>query len=119
MRAQKVRVGSIQARRVAVVRQDLAAAVADDLDGQDGAPSGAGFRMSEGCGPYDRLMTTFGLVHGAWHGAWCWERLTPLLRQAGHDVVAMDLPVDDNSASFDTYADRGLCPRSMGATTSY
>lgn len=50
-------------------------------------------------------MTTFGLVHGAWHGAWCWERLTPLLRRAGHDVVAMDLPVDDNSASFDTYAD--------------
>jgi pimeloyl-ACP methyl ester carboxylesterase len=46
-------------------------------------------------------MTTFGLVHGAWR----WEMRTPLLQQAGHDVVAMDLPVDDNSASFDTYAD--------------
>jgi pimeloyl-ACP methyl ester carboxylesterase len=50
-------------------------------------------------------MTTFALVHGAWHGAWCWERLTPLLQRAGHAVVAMDLPIDDNTASFDTYAD--------------
>jgi pimeloyl-ACP methyl ester carboxylesterase len=50
-------------------------------------------------------MTTYGLVHGAWHGAWCWERLTPLLLRAGHSVVAMDVPIDDNSASFDTYAD--------------
>lgn len=50
-------------------------------------------------------MTTFGLVHGAWHGAWCWEQLTPLLQQEGHYVVTMDLPSDDSSASFDTYAD--------------
>jgi pimeloyl-ACP methyl ester carboxylesterase len=50
-------------------------------------------------------VTTFALVHGAWHGAWCWERLTPILQQAGHDVVAMDLPIEDCSASFDTYAD--------------
>ena len=50
-------------------------------------------------------MTTFALVHGAWHGAWCWERLTPLLQQAGHDVVAMDLPSEDGTATFDTYAD--------------
>ena len=50
-------------------------------------------------------MATFALVHGAWHGAWCWERLAPLLQQAGHDVVAMDLPIDDNSASCDNLAD--------------
>jgi pimeloyl-ACP methyl ester carboxylesterase len=50
-------------------------------------------------------MTTFALVHGAWHGAWCWELLTPLLQREGHDVVAMDLPCDDASASFETYAD--------------
>jgi pimeloyl-ACP methyl ester carboxylesterase len=29
-------------------------------------------------------MTTFVLVHGGWHGGWCWRRVTPLL--AGHDV---------------------------------
>jgi pimeloyl-ACP methyl ester carboxylesterase len=44
------------------------------------------------------------LVHGAWHGAWCWERLTPLLQDRGHEVVTMDLPGDDPAATFDTYA---------------
>jgi pimeloyl-ACP methyl ester carboxylesterase len=50
-------------------------------------------------------MSTFALVHGAWHGAWCWERLTPELEASGHRVIAMDLPVDDSSPSFDDYAD--------------
>jgi pimeloyl-ACP methyl ester carboxylesterase len=50
-------------------------------------------------------MTTYALVHGAWHGAWCWERLTPLLQRAGHDVVTMDLPSEDSTATFDSYAD--------------
>lgn len=31
-------------------------------------------------------MTTFVLLHGAFHGGWCWSRVTPLLRAAGHDV---------------------------------
>ncbi|HEU5281623.1 MAG TPA: alpha/beta fold hydrolase [Gammaproteobacteria bacterium] len=34
------------------------------------------------------------LVHGAWHGAWCWERMTPLLAAKGYRVVAPDLPVN-------------------------
>jgi hypothetical protein len=50
-------------------------------------------------------MTTFALVHGAWHDAWCWSRLTPELRALGHEVVAMDLPCDDVAATFETYAD--------------
>ena len=50
-------------------------------------------------------MATFALVHGAWHGAWCWERLIPLLQQAGHSVVAPELPSEDGSADFDAYAD--------------
>jgi pimeloyl-ACP methyl ester carboxylesterase len=50
-------------------------------------------------------MSTFALVHGSWHGAWCWERLTPELESMGHRVIAMDLPCDDGSASFDDYAD--------------
>lgn len=37
-------------------------------------------------------MSTYVLVHGAWHGAWSWHRTTPLLRAAGHDVVTPDLP---------------------------
>ncbi len=31
------------------------------------------------------------LVHGAWHGAWAWHRLVPLLRQAGHTVTTPTL----------------------------
>lgn len=37
-------------------------------------------------------MATFLLVHGAFHGAWCWVRLTPKLEARGHRVVAFDLP---------------------------
>jgi len=37
-------------------------------------------------------MSTFVLVHGAWHGAWCWERVVPLLESHGHRVIAPDLP---------------------------
>jgi pimeloyl-ACP methyl ester carboxylesterase len=36
-------------------------------------------------------MSTFVLVHGAWHGGWCWDRVAPLLRSAGHDVHAPTL----------------------------
>jgi len=32
------------------------------------------------------VMATFVLVHGGGHGAWCWDRLAPLLRDAGHTV---------------------------------
>jgi pimeloyl-ACP methyl ester carboxylesterase len=37
-------------------------------------------------------MPTFILVHGAWHGAWCWEKVTPLLADRGYRVIAPDLP---------------------------
>jgi pimeloyl-ACP methyl ester carboxylesterase len=50
-------------------------------------------------------MSTFVLVHGGWHGGWCWERLTPELEALGHRVITMDLPVGDGSATFDDYAD--------------
>ena len=31
--------------------------------------------------------TTFVLVHGAWHGGWCWKRVADILRQRGHVVT--------------------------------
>lgn len=31
-------------------------------------------------------MSTFVLIHGAWHGGWCWERVARLLRAQGHEV---------------------------------
>jgi pimeloyl-ACP methyl ester carboxylesterase len=36
-------------------------------------------------------MANFVLVHGAWHGAWCWRRVLPLLRQGGHSAHAVTL----------------------------
>jgi pimeloyl-ACP methyl ester carboxylesterase len=43
-------------------------------------------------------MTTFVLVHGAWHGAWCWSRVAKLLSARQHTVVTPTLT--------------GLCERS-------
>lgn len=37
-------------------------------------------------------MNTYLLVHGAWHGAWCWYKVIPALEQKGHRVIAVDLP---------------------------
>ena len=36
-------------------------------------------------------MSTFVLVHGAWHGSWCWKRVRNLLQKAGHDVFTPTL----------------------------
>ena len=36
-------------------------------------------------------MITFVLVHGAWHGGWCYKRVARLLRQAGHEVYTPTL----------------------------
>ncbi|MDG2090842.1 MAG: alpha/beta fold hydrolase [Gammaproteobacteria bacterium] len=37
-------------------------------------------------------MTTYVLVHGAWHGAWCWNEVVPSLEAAGHTVITPELP---------------------------
>ena len=37
-------------------------------------------------------MSSYVLVHGAWHGAWCWDKVVPLLEAEGHSVTAVDLP---------------------------
>lgn len=37
-------------------------------------------------------MSTFILIHGSWHGAWCWYKVVPRLEAAGHRVIAIDLP---------------------------
>lgn len=36
-------------------------------------------------------MASYLLVHGAWHGGWCWRRVADLLRAAGHDVFTPTL----------------------------
>lgn len=37
-------------------------------------------------------MSHFLLIHGSWHGAWCWYKIAPRLRNAGHSVLVPDLP---------------------------
>lgn len=34
----------------------------------------------------------FVLIHGGYHGAWCWERVIPELEALGHEAIAIDLP---------------------------
>jgi alpha/beta hydrolase family protein len=45
------------------------------------------------------------LVHGAYHGAWCWELLIPELKRLGHRALAVDLPVSDPALGAADYAD--------------
>jgi hypothetical protein len=57
-------------------------------------------------------MSTYLLIHGAWHGGWCWRKVVPLLEAKGHKVLAPDLPGhgDDRTATatvtLKSYADR-------------
>ena len=57
-------------------------------------------------------MARFVLVHGAWHDAWCWEGIAGDLRDAGHEVDAIDLPghgadtTPHDQVTLDAYAQR-------------
>jgi hypothetical protein len=50
-------------------------------------------------------MATFVLVPGAGGMAWYWHRAVPLVRAAGHEPIAVDLPGDDSRAGLAEYAD--------------
>ncbi|MBB4931315.1 pimeloyl-ACP methyl ester carboxylesterase [Lipingzhangella halophila] len=74
-------------------------------------------------------MATYVLIPGAGGESWYWHRVVPALRARGHDVVAPDLPADDDSAGLAEYAeavvsavgDRTgliLVAQSMGAFTA-
>jgi pimeloyl-ACP methyl ester carboxylesterase len=41
---------------------------------------------------FSRDGKTYVLVHGAWHGAWTWNKVIPLLEAKGHTAIAVDLP---------------------------
>jgi pimeloyl-ACP methyl ester carboxylesterase len=53
------------------------------------------------------MVTTqrFVLIPGSGGAAWYWSRVAPLLREAGHEAVAVDLPGDDENAGIEQYAD--------------
>lgn len=50
-------------------------------------------------------MSTFVLIHGAGDSGWYWHLVAAELRSHGHDVVAPDLPADDDTATLTDYAD--------------
>jgi pimeloyl-ACP methyl ester carboxylesterase len=50
-------------------------------------------------------VATFVLIHGAGDVGWYWHLVEAELRARGHDTVAPDLPVDDDSAGLPEYAD--------------
>ncbi len=49
-------------------------------------------------------MATFVLIHGAGDVGWYWHLVEAELRERGHEVVAPDLPCDDDSADLHDYA---------------
>ena len=71
-------------------------------------------------------MSTFVLVHGAWHGGWAWQRVVPTLQAAGHEVhtptltglsdrahtltpqVGLSTHIDDIVALLEAYDLRGV-----------
>ncbi len=56
-------------------------------------------------------MANYLLIHGAFRGAWLWERLMPLLMKGGGNPIAIDLPghgsrsADRNGITMSTYID--------------
>ena len=57
-------------------------------------------------------MTTFILVPGAGGDAFYWHLVLPLLRDAGHEAVAVTLPAGEDGAGLAVYAD--TIARAMG-----
>ena len=53
-------------------------------------------------------MATFVLVHGAWHGGWCWRDVAAALRAQGHDVLAPTLSGVAERARLAPHADLSL-----------
>jgi pimeloyl-ACP methyl ester carboxylesterase len=50
-------------------------------------------------------MATYALIHGAADTGWYWHLVANELRRRGHDVVAPDLPCEDDAAGLPEYAD--------------
>ena len=50
-------------------------------------------------------MTTYALMHGGCHGAWCWAPVVDELAGLGHDAIAVDMPITDPAATPFDYAD--------------
>jgi pimeloyl-ACP methyl ester carboxylesterase len=53
-----------------------------------GIAAGAALMADQTSAQAQASAKTFVLVHGAWHGGWCWRRVSDLLEKRGHKVFA-------------------------------
>src|SRR3954463_2792810 len=53
-------------------------------------------------------MSTYLLLAGAGSDGWYWHRVTPLLRDAGHAAIAVDLPYGETNAGLDAHTTAAL-----------
>jgi len=44
-------------------------------------------------------MSIYVLIHGAWHGEWCWDKVSPFLVEKGHKVITLNLPGHSSDSS--------------------
>jgi len=56
--------------------------------------------------------SSFVLIPGAGGMAWYWHRVIPVLEQAGHEAIAVDLPAEDDGVGLSDYAD--IVARAIG-----
>lgn len=74
-----------------------------------GMLAGAGLAACGGGQAAPSSKAAFVLVHGAWHGAWSYERVIPELAARGHMAVARDLPAHGlNARTPESYAVRPI-----------
>lgn len=77
---------------------DPASTTATDSEGDDDPTTDSGSDDDSTTGePVE--PRSFVLVHGAWMGAWSWERVTPRLEAAGHEVRVVELPAHGDDAT--------------------
>jgi len=67
-------------------------------------PAGDRVHDKDPFNPEQRRLSTFVLIHGGGDVGWSWHLVEAELRARGHDVVAPDLPGDDDSLELDDYA---------------
>jgi pimeloyl-ACP methyl ester carboxylesterase len=63
------------------------------------------FSINAGERQVEDSKMTYVLIHGRGDVAWYWHLVSAQLRERGHDVVAVDLPCEDESAGWSDYAD--------------
>ncbi|MBM3605586.1 MAG: alpha/beta hydrolase, partial [Alphaproteobacteria bacterium] len=59
-------------------------------------------------------MTDILLIHGAWHGGWCWDGVADALRALGHGVACPDLPDEPGTTLADCVASLPGAPVVLG-----